>query len=227
MLGLALAAVVAGAIIAFASNGGHDHKHAKRSHASGHRTNRHHASHHRQIRGESQLAADYLGLSRAELRAHLKSGESMGQVAQTMPGKSASGLIEALLAPRVNQVRALKLPPRKERSRLQMLRTEIAGVVSEQRARRGDIPTAADYLGLSESTLRTRLRAGATLAQIANSTKGHSSAVLVAKILSVKAARLRAALTARSITAAQEKSALAAMQKRVAHEVGHKPPQAR
>ena len=45
-------------------------------------------------------AADYLGLSEAELRAKLASGRTLAQIAAATPGHSRAGLIDAIVTPR-------------------------------------------------------------------------------------------------------------------------------
>jgi AraC-like DNA-binding protein len=47
--------------------------------------------------GKLDAAADYLGLSEAELRTQLENGKSLAQVAQAQ-GKSVDGLVDALVA---------------------------------------------------------------------------------------------------------------------------------
>ncbi len=44
------------------------------------------------------VAAAYLGLAPAELRAKLRSGMTLAQIASSVPGRSEAGLVDALLA---------------------------------------------------------------------------------------------------------------------------------
>ena len=44
------------------------------------------------------VAATYLGLSDTELQTELRSGKSLAEIANAIDGKSASGLIDALVA---------------------------------------------------------------------------------------------------------------------------------
>lgn len=65
---------------------------------------------------------------------------------------------------------------------------------------RTQLALAAGYLGLSASTLRRRLHAGSSLAQIAASTRGHSAygllqALLKARVARIEAERARGALS--------------------------------
>ena len=48
--------------------------------------------------GNLQAAASYLGLSETALRAQLSSGKTLAQIANATSGKSASGLIDALVS---------------------------------------------------------------------------------------------------------------------------------
>jgi hypothetical protein len=58
---------------------------------------------------------------------------------------------------------------------------------------RSTLATAADYLGLSQQRLRSELSSGRSLAQIANSTSGKSSAGLIAVLETIKKQQLAAA----------------------------------
>ncbi len=44
------------------------------------------------------IALSYLGLTRAKLRSKLHSGSSLAQIADETPGRSAAGLIDAIVA---------------------------------------------------------------------------------------------------------------------------------
>jgi hypothetical protein len=58
---------------------------------------------------------------------------------------------------------------------------------------RSTLATAADYLGLSQRQLKSELSSGKSLAQIANSTSGKSSAGLIAALETTKKQQLAAA----------------------------------
>jgi hypothetical protein len=47
----------------------------------------------------SRIVTSYLGLTAAELKADLKAGQTLAQVANATPNKSAQGLVDALVAP--------------------------------------------------------------------------------------------------------------------------------
>jgi len=51
-------------------------------------------------------AAAYLGMSRHELRAQLRAGKTLAEIAAATPGKSVAGLIDALVAARRHRIAA-------------------------------------------------------------------------------------------------------------------------
>jgi len=53
-------------------------------------------------------AAAYLGVSAAQLRAKLRSGKSLAQIADATSGKSATALIDALVAAKEAEVKAAR-----------------------------------------------------------------------------------------------------------------------
>jgi hypothetical protein len=80
-----------------------------------------------------------------------------------------------------------------------------------RRARRhgsGQAQAASDYLGLSRQQLRTELRSGKTLAQIASATRGKSEAGLIEALVAAKKTALQASVTARTITQADANARL-------------------
>jgi hypothetical protein len=56
--------------------------------------------------GQTQAAVAYLGLNRKQLRAELRSGKTLAQLASATSGKSEAGLIEALLAAKKTALQA-------------------------------------------------------------------------------------------------------------------------
>ncbi len=208
LLGLALVAVLAGVIIAIASGGAHHH----------HATKTKQANSRDSTVSDVQLAAEYLGISRAELRRRLRSGETMAEVADSTPGKSAAGLTAALLAPRRAQAKAHSQSSTAEQEALQRARAQILAETSHGRGRTGPVPTAAAYLGLSARALRARLRAGESMAEVA-SARHRSESGLIAALVAVKVRRLKTGVAEHAITKAQEKTALAGLHERVQREV--------
>lgn len=209
MLGVALAAVIAGVLIAVLSGG---HHHGRAGHLDARPSGR----------SDIQIAADYLGMGAPELRRRLRSGETMGQVAQTTAGRTQAGLLDALLTSRAAVLRSQKLPPSEERERLARLRTRTVAEIHHARHKRSDVAAAARYLAVGEAHLRAELRSGRTLAQIASSTGGRSAAGLTDALVRSRRQRLEAELSNGKITASQERLALASLRGRVTNEINRR-----
>jgi hypothetical protein len=77
----------------------------------------------------------------------------------------------------------------------------------------GYLAVAADYLGLPRPELRRDLRSGRSLAQIADSTSGRSSTVLIDRLVQTRAAALAA--SHRALTPARRKAQLDALRARM------------
>jgi hypothetical protein len=147
----------------------------------------HHGPHGRG--GQLDAAATYLGVSEDSLLTQLRSGKTLAQIANATSGKSASGLIDALVADAkqhfgsnvpsdltqritdfVNGVRPSGPPP-------------FGGPRGPHGPAGFGLGAAATYLGISESSVFTQLRSGKTLAQIADATSGKSAAGLIAALV--------------------------------------------
>jgi hypothetical protein len=72
--------------------------------------------------------------------------------------------------------------------------------------RRGTLATAAAYLGLNRTRLRSELHAGKTLAQIADASSGKSEAGLIEALVAAKKTAIVASVKAGTITQAQAES---------------------
>jgi hypothetical protein len=70
------------------------------------------------------------------------------------------------------------------------------------------LSVASSYLGLSTDTIKTDLKSGQSLGQIANATAGHSSAGLVSAYVSALQTKLDASVAAGKLTTAQEATIL-------------------
>jgi hypothetical protein len=162
-------------------------------------------------------AAAYLGLTEAQLTTALSGGKTLAQVADATSGKSASGLIDALVAAEKTEiaadVKAGRLTQAQADERLANLRAhETAEVNGTFRGHgpggRGHggphaaFTAAAAYLGLDQSALETQLRSGKTLAQVAEATSGKSKAGLIAAIVAAEKTELAAAVKAGRLTQA-------------------------
>jgi hypothetical protein len=86
--------------------------------------------------GKLSAAADYLGLTEAQLRSELESGKSLAQVAQAQ-GKSVDGLVDALVAAAKKHldeaVAAGRLTKAQETEMLNGLRDRIMSLVNSTR----------------------------------------------------------------------------------------------
>jgi hypothetical protein len=183
------------------------------------------------LSGDLKAAVAYLGVSPAKLLQELRSGRTLAQVADSTPGRSAAGLVDQIVATRkaalAAAVRAGGLRPAQESAALASLR----GRVRIRIARAGGYPVAvgrlggrasaaaAAYLGVPRAQLRAELRAGRTLAAVAQATRGKSASGLIAAIVSGARLRLDASVAAGRLTAAREKLLLAMLERRVAAQV--------
>jgi ribosomal protein S20 len=157
-------------------------------------------------------AATYIGITEAQLRTELGTDKSLADVA-IAHGKTRDGLIAALTAAQQQDIAAL---------------VDRKGVGARPNPANGPGPgfgrgpgpnvmgdslaAAATYLGTTEADLQTKIRAGQTLAQIANATAGKNRDGLVNALVADATARIDAAQTAGKITAdqaTQQKSNLA------------------
>lgn len=100
MIAVAVAAVLAGSVIAIVSASG-----AGRTPADAHvRTGERAGDQSHRGVGSLALAADYLGVSRAQLRRRLRTGATLADIANTTSGKSAGGLIDAIVAAKASRL---------------------------------------------------------------------------------------------------------------------------
>jgi hypothetical protein len=157
-------------------------------------------------------ASGYLGVPAAQLAGDLQAGKTLAEVANATPGKSAAGLVEALVA--------------EKRNRLQTLTATLDKRVSAEVNRNGSAPRlagkrhrgavmgaiaapdrlqtlAAGYLGITPAQLQQRLRSGQTLGQLANATSGRSVTGLVGTLVLARRERLAVAVATHRLTAAR------------------------
>jgi len=185
-------------------------------------------------------AASYLGISTDQLKTDLQSGKTLGQIADATSGKSASGLIDALVTNAKTQIASAvsggKLTQTQADAIEQNLQQLVTNVVNGTHPsfpggpgkRPGfgfgfhggfgfgaDLSTAATYLGISTSDLTTQLKSGKTLGQIADATSGKSSSGLVDALVTAEKTKIAAAVTAGKLTQAQADKLTASLQQRV------------
>jgi hypothetical protein len=218
MLAVAIAAVAAGVIVAVTADGGHNSASSTRAPANG-------AS--AATAGEVVLAASYLGVTPTQLHKEMRSGRTLAQIANATGGKSATGLLNALVSAKAGKLRttlaARKLSPRQEKTRLTDLRTRIRAQLNRLRADRirgyVGLTATARYLGVSGAQLRAELLSGRSLAQIAAATPGKSASGLIDARVSAREAGIKAALMSGAITHPQASRLLSSLRARITHEV--------
>lgn len=175
-------------------------------------------------------AVAYLQLDRATIAADLRAGQSLAQIAAAQ-GKTADGLVAALLAPaklRLDAaVAAGRLTTDKETAFLARLQAAVTAIVDHASTPRPAHPrpvrvsTAAilkpalTYLQLDLKGLVAQLRSGKTLADVAVA-QGKTAAGLVDAVVASVKTQLDARVTAGKLTAAQETTFLATLQINVA-----------
>ncbi len=205
MLAVALAAVIAGVLIVTLSGGGKHSRHGRAGKP---------AAAPAVGASDSQLAASSLGLPKATLRARLRKGETLAEIAESTPGHSSGALVRSLLAYRVAELHGRGLTAAQVHEAKVRLRTRLTAELRRTRRVGATLPAASRYLGMSEAQLRAQLRSGHTLVQVA-SAHGHTRAQLVAGILAVRKARLDAVRRSGQITASEERAAVKLLRKRI------------
>ncbi len=210
---MAVAAVLAGGTVAaMGATGQGPHHKARVAYATG-------------ARGGGRAiatAAGYLGLTATQLESDLKSGKTLGQVADATAGKSQAGLIGALVAARKARLAATEasLPKRvtAEVNRVGGPRSPASRASTGRGlfAARGRLAlVATSYLGLSTAQLQSDLRSGKTLAQVANGTAGKSQAGLIEALVAARKKKLTEAVMAGALSQAREQARLTRVDERV------------
>jgi hypothetical protein len=163
--------------------------------------------------GPLKAAAAYIGVTVVELRGQLRNGQSLAQVA-TANGKSVDGLKAAILADakaRLDQRVALgNLTTERAAKALERLESRLdrivnrTGPLARKPAQRvlvfASVRMTAAYTGLTVPQVRQQLRAGKSLAQIAEGA-GKSVEGLKQRILAGAKARIDRRVAAGRLTA--------------------------
>jgi hypothetical protein len=154
-------------------------------------------------------AAGYLGVTPVQLRSELRSGRSLAEIANATTGKSAAGLIAAVEAAQHAKLAALaaSVPAR------------VTAEVNAPRHRNRRLAAAAGYLGISAAQVRSELRSGHTLAQLAAASPGRSQAGLVEALVAARKTALAAEVAAGTITQAQANAIAGKLARRVTAQV--------
>jgi uncharacterized protein (DUF2267 family) len=178
--------------------------------------------------------AGYLGLTAQQLRTDLQSGETLAQIT-TAQGKTVNGLeqtIEAAVKSRLDQaVAAGKITSQREQQILSQLPARLDKLVNASHPgafirhrlgalRAGLISVSAAYLGLTPQSLRSELRSGKTLAQVATA-QGKTATELEQAIETAVKTRLDKAVTAGQLTGQREQQILSQLPARLDKLVNH------
>ena len=150
-------------------------------------------------------AATYIGITEAQLRTELGTDKSLADVA-IAHGKTRDGLIAALTAAQQQEIATLV-----DQKGIGARPNPANGYGPGPGFGRGpgdrvtgdSLAAAATYLGTTTSDLQTKIRAGQTLAQIANATAGKSRDGLFNALVADATAKIDAAQKAGTITADQ------------------------
>jgi hypothetical protein len=184
---------------------------------------------------ELSAAATHLGITTDALKTDLQSGKTLAQVADATSGKSAAGLIQALVASEKSALDAAgsagKLTAAQEQTLLTSVQQRVTDLVNGTRpafpglgkgfglghgfGASDKLSAAATYLGITADALKTDLQSGKTLAQVADVTSGKSATGLVQALVASEKSALDAAVSAGTLTAAQEQTLLTSVQQRV------------
>ena len=163
--------------------------------------------------GLLKTAADYLGLTPQALRAELRRGRSLAQVA-TARSKSVDGLEQALLtafrakvqaaqaAGKIDATRAQRLLDRAPARIERLVNATVKPRAAKVRVAKGLLGVAAEYVGLTRQQLAAELRQGRSLAQIATA-RGKSVDGLEAALFNAFKAKVDAAVAAGKLDAAR------------------------
>jgi hypothetical protein len=184
-------------------------------------------------------AAVYLGMTVAQLERELESGKTLAQVADARSGKSATGLIQTLVAERRQKLAgaAASLDKRVTAAvnRIGGPGSQVRSGSPENRAARRPAwrrlfaaPTrlgfvAASYLGLPAAELQGDLRSGKTLAEVANTTSGKTEAGLIQALVAARQTRLAKAVAAGNLPQAKASAIDARLTRRMTKLVNASP----
>jgi len=183
-----------------------------------------------------QSAASYLGVSLSTLTADLNAGKTLAEEA-VAKGKTAAGLIAAIVADtKTNldaEVAAGWLSSSQETTLVSNLTAQVTSLVNNGPGAEGPaggalsstslLGAAATYLGSTVSDLRTSLSSGKSLATVATD-KGKTAAGLITALTTAAKAKLDAAVTAGTLTQAQEDSITTNLSDRITAFVNNTPP---
>ena len=171
-----------------------------------------------------RAAAQYIGVSRAELVKEARAGQTLAQIAATH-GKTVAGLKSAMLAAlkaRLDAaVSAKKLTPAQAQARLaradkllDRIVTARLGKAALRPAKTRLLNVSARYIGVTPKALRAELKAGKSLAQVA-ATHGKTASGLKDALLKPFEQRLAKAQSAGKISSSEAQARLARISARL------------
>ena len=169
-------------------------------------------------------AAEYLGMTTAQLRTQLASGKTLSDVANATSGKSAAGLSGALSSALQTKLAAAVAAGKISTAAEQKIEAAFAKRLPTLLNRTWDraaverawvLKTSAEYLGMTTAQLRTQLASGKTLSDVANATSGKSASGLASALSTAMQTRLGKAVAAGQISTATEQKIEAAFAKRL------------
>jgi hypothetical protein len=183
------------------------------------------------------VAATYLGSTESELQPKLRSGKTLAAIANATGGKSADGLIDALVAAAKTNIAAdvssghltqsqadQILSGLKQHITARVNSTGPPGGLYGRGGPHGGLDAAATYLGLSQSALQTDVQARKTLGEIADATAGKSKAGLIAALVADEKSHLNQAVKDGRLTQSQADAMAANIESRVTDLVNGKLP---
>lgn len=159
-------------------------------------------------RGLVAPAARYLGISVKQLRSELKKGKSLAQIAAETPGKTEAGLVSALVGAKkktVSKTLAKRVATQVKVPGWHLGRLRLTSLSYDARL----------YLGLTNAQLRSEMRSGKSLGQIARATSGKSEAGLIAAMIAARRQQLEAAAKSGGLSAQAERARMSVLQQRV------------
>lgn len=164
-------------------------------------------------RGALATAAEAIGISHADLRAQLRDGKTVAQVAQehhvdpqkvidAMVVKASARIDEAVANGKLDASRAATLKQKLPDAASKLVNREFKGRHPKARrvARRSAVRTAADTIGIETRALVQEVRGGTTVAQVAQAHNVDPQKVIDAVVAKAKD-RIDEAVTNGKITA--------------------------
>ncbi|HET7137336.1 MAG TPA: hypothetical protein VFI04_03195 [Gaiellaceae bacterium] len=179
--------------------------------------------------GDLAAAATYLGISQSDLMTQLRTGKTLAQVAEATSGKTAGGLVNALVAVAQAQLAQAVTDGKLTRAQADRIQQDLKQRTTDRVNHTGPGPgdrhhgpddalaAAATYLGSSQTDLMTQLRSGKTIGEIADGTAGKSKSGLVSALVAQEKNELAQAVKDGRLTQAQADRVTAGLEDRITH----------